>query len=139
MLGVLAGTFSVVGYAHISPILERRFKIFDTCGVHNLHGLPSLLGGIASAIFVWMDSEAEFLVHDQQWGYQIAATVITIVYATFTGLLTGFVMVKVFHDEEAPEECNDAAWWQADYFTRYEHKETDDVDSTESQVENSVA
>ena len=44
---------SVFGYVYGSPCLERKvFGIHDTCGVHNLHGLPSVLGGLASIVFV---------------------------------------------------------------------------------------
>ncbi|HKX53842.1 MAG TPA: ammonium transporter, partial [Nitrosospira sp.] len=39
-IGLLAGAVSVIGFVFIQPALERRFKIVDTCGVHNLHGMP---------------------------------------------------------------------------------------------------
>uniref|UniRef100_A0A0N5BG71 Ammonium_transp domain-containing protein n=1 Tax=Strongyloides papillosus TaxID=174720 RepID=A0A0N5BG71_STREA len=53
LVGMMAGCLSVVGHAYISPrILEKKLKIYDTCGVHNLHGLPGLLSGIMSVVFV---------------------------------------------------------------------------------------
>ena len=30
--------------------MDRYFYLQDTCGVHNLHGLPGVLSGIASSI-----------------------------------------------------------------------------------------
>lgn len=50
-IGILAGGICVIGYNIIQPKLEKRFNFVDTCGVHNLHGMPGLLGGIA-AIFI---------------------------------------------------------------------------------------
>ena len=50
-LGALAGALSVAGYAAASPALDR-LGVTDTCGVLNLHGMPGVLGGLASAAFV---------------------------------------------------------------------------------------
>lgn len=32
------------------PFMEDKLKIQDTCGVHNLHGMPGVLGAIVGAI-----------------------------------------------------------------------------------------
>lgn len=34
----------------MQPFLKKRLKIHDTCGVHNLHGMPGLLAAVAGAI-----------------------------------------------------------------------------------------
>ncbi|KAK6028107.1 ammonium transporter, partial [Ostertagia ostertagi] len=44
-VGICASFVSVIGHAWLSPKLEKRFKLFDTCGVHNLHGIPGILAG----------------------------------------------------------------------------------------------
>lgn len=54
LIGAIAGFISVLGFSIIGPILQRRLKIYDTCGVHNLHGMPSVLGAIASSIVAAM-------------------------------------------------------------------------------------
>lgn len=30
--------------------MEKHLKIQDTCGIHNLHAMPGLIGGIVGAI-----------------------------------------------------------------------------------------
>lgn len=35
----------------------EKFYLLDTCGVHNLHGLPGVFSGIASAIAAAVASE----------------------------------------------------------------------------------
>nr|XP_025035925.1 ammonium transporter Rh type B [Pelodiscus sinensis] len=37
--GCLAGLVSTLGFRFLTPILDSRLKIQDTCGVHNLHGI----------------------------------------------------------------------------------------------------
>ena len=42
----------IASYSYISvpqPFMDERY-LEDTCGVHNLHGLPGVLSGIAAAI-----------------------------------------------------------------------------------------
>ncbi|XP_004871264.1 ammonium transporter Rh type B isoform X3 [Heterocephalus glaber] len=48
--GFLAGTVSTLGYKFFTPILESKFKVQDTCGVHNLHGMPGILGALLGVL-----------------------------------------------------------------------------------------
>jgi len=56
VIGSLAGVISTLGYQFVSPYLADRWKIADTCGVNNLHGMPSVLGGLISVIMAGIAS-----------------------------------------------------------------------------------
>lgn len=38
----------------LQPWLTSNLRIHDTCGVHNLHGMPAVISAIASAIYASM-------------------------------------------------------------------------------------
>jgi ammonium transporter Rh len=80
-IGLLAGTLCVVGYTLIQPRLDKALKIVDTCGVHNLHGMPGLLGGLTAAIVVPGVAKA-----------QLIGIACTVVLAFVSGTLCGHVI-----------------------------------------------
>ena len=96
----------------------RKFKITDTCGVHNLHGMPALLGGLLSILFAGISTREtydQFNMNEadensslveifpkmgagsdwtagRQAGAQFYAMVVTLLFALVGGLLTGTMM-----------------------------------------------
>ncbi|KFQ50256.1 Ammonium transporter Rh type B, partial [Nestor notabilis] len=48
--GFLAGLIPPLGFRFLTPILHSRLKIQDTCGVHNVHGLPGMLGALLGTL-----------------------------------------------------------------------------------------
>ncbi|HZK86806.1 MAG TPA: ammonium transporter, partial [Syntrophomonas sp.] len=50
LIGIVAGALSTIGYAIIAPKVERFIKGTDTCGVHNLHGMPGIFGGLTGML-----------------------------------------------------------------------------------------
>ena len=52
LVGAFAGTITVLGYAFIQPAITRKWKIHDTCGVHNLHGMPGIIGAVGAMISI---------------------------------------------------------------------------------------
>jgi len=118
LVGLFAGVVSVLGFEYVGPFMVTQFQIYDTCGVHNLHGLPSLVGGLSSAIFVTLNPDAEFLLHEKgsQASHQVAAVAATVAIAIVSGWLTGQIMMLVDRERVYDDEYSDTAWWQTDYF-----------------------
>jgi len=102
-LGFLAGVLSAVGFEKIGPYLEGKINLQDTCGVGSLHGMPGLLGGIASIIAVaivadeFPKGQGVFPAMDAKGGKkidqvlaQLYMVLITFFFALSAGFLTGF-------------------------------------------------
>jgi len=51
IIGAFGGVVSSLGFSFLQDKLRSK-GIYDTCGVHNLHGIPGLLGGLISAAVV---------------------------------------------------------------------------------------
>jgi ammonium transporter Rh len=48
--GFCIGGVSAFGFCWLGPFLKEKIGLHDSCGVHNLHGIPGFLGGITSAL-----------------------------------------------------------------------------------------
>lgn len=100
VVGGLAGLLSAFGYAHVQPWLNSKYGLHDTCGVNNLHGMPSLLGGFISVLVAGVASESRnenIYAHDPapQALMQFLAILLCFFWALGTGLLTG-ALLKMF-------------------------------------------
>nr|XP_012224503.1 PREDICTED: ammonium transporter Rh type A [Linepithema humile]XP_012224504.1 PREDICTED: ammonium transporter Rh type A [Linepithema humile] len=60
VVGVLSGVISVLGYKYLTPIIQRYLHIHDTCGVHNLHGMPGVLAGLFGALMANLATETTY-------------------------------------------------------------------------------
>ena len=65
----------------MQPFIKKAFRIVDTCGVHNLHGMPGLVGGLA-AIFVIPGIASA----------QLAGIGFTVVLALIGGIVAGLIV-----------------------------------------------
>lgn len=55
IIGTLAGIIAALGAHYVTPRLNRKF-VHDTCGIHNLHGMPGILAALASVVVAGMAS-----------------------------------------------------------------------------------
>lgn len=60
IVGTIAGTISVLGYRFLTPAINRKMGIHDTCGVHNLHGMPGMLAAIVGAVTAACATEHDY-------------------------------------------------------------------------------
>jgi len=87
LIGLVAGTISVVGYSKIQPRLQRLVGGIDTCGVHNLHGMPGVFGGLVALL----------LVASPMW--QFAGVVVSVILSVLMGVIVGFIVSKLGRKE----------------------------------------
>ena len=109
-IGLLAGTVSVIGFVFIQPALEARFKIVDTCGVHNLHGMPGLLGALIAILVVPGIAAAQFI-----------GIVFSVTFAFITGLIAGKLIRATGTTRLAYEDSEE--------FTHIEAPEAPEIDA----------
>ena len=94
-IGLLAGAVCVIGYTKIQPAMQNKFKMVDTCGVHNLHGMPGLLGGLVGIAVVPAAAKA-----------QIVGILFTVILALIAGVISGAIIratgtkQKAYEDED---------------------------------------
>lgn len=50
LIGGVAGIISALGFLKLSKFLQDKIGLHDTCGVHNLHGLPGVVGGLIGGV-----------------------------------------------------------------------------------------
>jgi len=117
VVGTAAGTLSVLGFEYLTPFLDRTIGLGDTCGIHNLHGMPAILGGLVAGL-ASLGQTSGYLMHDTgrlQLGYQVLAMVVTVGIAVSWGTLMGW-LASVLNPTNVPEMMpaelfDDGPWW----------------------------
>ncbi|ROL55278.1 Ammonium transporter Rh type A [Anabarilius grahami] len=89
MIGITAGIISTVGFKFLTPILASKLGIQDTCGVHNLHGMPGILGGLAGIVAAALKKKDGVSAP-----YQAAGLASSLGFALVGGLITGRYLRK---------------------------------------------
>jgi len=98
VIGGLAGALSTFGF-----IKSPCFGSVDTCGISNLHGMPGIFGGVASAILPFLIPGIGLDAKNQAIG--LAGT---LVIASVTGAITGFIL-KILGTPE--DSFSDETFW----------------------------
>lgn len=109
LIGALSGIISVLGYTKLQSWLERSLGIYDTCGIANLHGIPGILGGLASVFAALSLNHSLFLesidhliaesIVDRssklQAAYQLAFLISTVSISSISGYFCGWIVKRV--------------------------------------------
>jgi ammonium transporter Rh len=121
-IGMIAGCVSVVGYNVV--MLKVETFVHDSCGIHNLHGMPSVAGAIVSVVLAAMakksdykiasDYESAFPHGHSQWSRQLLGSLAVLGFAMVTGYMTMFVCKKLFLQKVA-DKFRDKEYWDIDY------------------------
>lgn len=133
LIGVVAAFVSVAGFKFITPKLAQKVGIHDTRGVHNVHGLPAIVGAIFSIIFVLAYDEKIYgqdlytfypgMMKNTRTGeegfttttqalYQLISLAIIIVGSIVTGFITGMLLkIKVWDQVLEAENFADGDYY----------------------------
>ncbi|XP_016373148.1 ammonium transporter Rh type A-like [Sinocyclocheilus rhinocerous] len=107
-IGITAGVISTVGFKFLTPILASKLGIQDTCGVHNLHGMPGILGGLAGILAAALGKKAGVSP-----GYQACGLASSLGFALVGGLITGLIMKIPFWGQPPDQNCfDDSIFWE---------------------------
>ncbi|KAL6474159.1 hypothetical protein MHYP_G00177200 [Metynnis hypsauchen] len=130
IVGFFCGLISTLGYIYLTPFMERKLKIQDTCGIHNLHGMPGVIGGIVGAISAAGATES---VYGQQGlidtfdftgnfkhrtpavqgGYQAAAMCIALCFGIGGGTFVGLILRMPLWGDPTDDNCfDDEVYWE---------------------------
>lgn len=124
IIGAAAGLWSTFGFNVIQPFLFENFGLHDTCGVHNLHAMPSVIGAIASIILSAYQVTGDrghnadiFTAGKGQPWRQLIAMCLTITCAVIGGVITGFIITCV--EPSSPPDFDDDQYWETAWDYRY--------------------
>ena len=114
LVGVCAASISTFGFSRVQAYVEAKLGLHDSCGVHNLHGMPALLGSFVVALAVSVPGTQGDVVYprgDQQPFAQLGGAGVTLVFGLVSGAIVGTILKKLLpHKSNKP--FRDNAWWK---------------------------
>ncbi|XP_070620338.1 RH-like protein isoform X1 [Erythrolamprus reginae] len=113
VLGLAAGTVSVLGMACLQKHLDPALKIHDTCGVLYTFGLPSLLGGIIHVILILINHRNNLSVFGCSALIEVGALSLSLCLSLVSGLLTGLILTcKLWKTPPVTKYFDDQVYWE---------------------------
>ncbi|XP_037000928.2 ammonium transporter Rh type C [Artibeus jamaicensis] len=128
IVGFICGIVSTLGFVYLTPFLESHLRIQDTCGIHNLHGMPGIIGGIVGAVTAACATTSvygqEGLAHafdiegsnwsaSTQGGFQAAGIFVSLAMALGGGVIVGCILKLPIWGQPSEENCfEDAVYWE---------------------------
>jgi ammonium transporter Rh len=97
---------STLGFSRLQAMLLTHMQLHDTCGIHNLHGMPSVLGALVSVL---LPALFPGMVGIGSPAVQMMGILSTLVVAVSTGVLTA-LMMKPFGDRAS--SFDDSEYWE---------------------------
>ncbi|XP_029791833.1 ammonium transporter Rh type B isoform X2 [Suricata suricatta] len=110
------------------PVLEAKFKVQDTCGVHNLHGMPGVLGALLGVLVAGLATHEAYgdglgsvfpLVAGgrrsatAQAVFQLCGLLVTLTFASVGGGLGGLLLRLPFLGPPPDSQCfEDRIYWE---------------------------
>jgi ammonium transporter Rh len=133
LVGFVVGIISALGYIYLQPWLKIKINLHDTCGVHNLHGMPGIIGGFVSAIaagFSGRNFGTGSAAYDHQFpeggdgrsprtqaAYQLATLGVTLGIAVFSGVIAGYITTSSFFQPPTTFFHDDEHWHEVEVET----------------------
>jgi ammonium transporter Rh len=121
-IGSVAATVSCFGFNKLQKTLEATINLHDSCGVHNLHGMPAIVGSIAVCIATSFPSTAGIVVFPRGASQPIAqleGMIATLIVSIVGGLLSGVIVKGVFPNK-GPAFTDGPFWTVAPSFDKQE-------------------
>ncbi|ELK18261.1 Ammonium transporter Rh type C [Pteropus alecto] len=129
IVGFICGIVSTLGFVYLTPYLESNLRIQDTCGIHNLHGIPGIIGGIVGAVTAACANSKVYgqqgLAHafeglstnwsaSMQGSFQAAGIFVSLAMALVGGIIVGIILKLPIWGQAADENCfDDDIYWEA--------------------------
>ncbi|CAG5102323.1 Oidioi.mRNA.OKI2018_I69.chr1.g247.t1.cds [Oikopleura dioica] len=125
IIGAVAGVVSTCGYSFIKPALANAINLHDTCGIHNLHGMPAILGAIASVIRCAAGYHTtDFVSGTEMANFQLAGLACTLGISLVGGTITGMLMnIPLWEQLELEEYFEDGKYWEMEVYQVPQEKE----------------
>uniref|UniRef100_A0A8C6VIP5 Ammonium transporter AmtB-like domain-containing protein n=1 Tax=Naja naja TaxID=35670 RepID=A0A8C6VIP5_NAJNA len=96
LLGILSSLACILGFKYMTPFLANKLRIQDQCGIHNLHGLPGIIGAVAGIATILLQAL-----------FQAVGLGVSVIISLVGGYLTGLLLKLPFLAQPPDQFCFD--------------------------------